>query len=148
MFPSFVDLAKPRKPSQKQPPHEPDTEDIEATLLQVMWDEFETNVDDDSEAIDVDSALPPDVVLSKREMRDLDRLTQGVTSILNAYAEERFALDTSRGASRPESRAGYGSGGSPYDRDRWGRGGGSDWSRPASSLDKNRTWGSARPMWR
>ncbi|KAI1101724.1 pre-rRNA-processing protein TSR2 [Jackrogersella minutella] len=48
MFPSFVDLAKPRKPSQKVP-QDPDVEDVEATLLQVMWDEFETNVDDDSE---------------------------------------------------------------------------------------------------
>ncbi|KAL7622364.1 rRNA accumulation- protein [Parahypoxylon ruwenzoriense] len=49
MFPSFVDLAKPpRKPSQK-PPQEPDGDDVEATLLQVMWDEFETNVDDESE---------------------------------------------------------------------------------------------------
>ncbi|OTB03668.1 hypothetical protein M426DRAFT_174396 [Hypoxylon sp. CI-4A] len=48
MFPTFVDLAKPRKPSQKVP-QDPDGEDVEATLLQVMWDEFETNVDDDSE---------------------------------------------------------------------------------------------------
>ncbi|OTA92789.1 hypothetical protein M434DRAFT_31545 [Hypoxylon sp. CO27-5] len=48
MFPSFVDLAKPRKPSQKIP-QDPDAEDVEATLLQVMWDEFETNVDDESE---------------------------------------------------------------------------------------------------
>ncbi|XXG96111.1 rRNA accumulation- protein [Hypoxylon texense] len=49
MFPSFVDLAKPRKPSQKPLPQDPDSDDVEATLLQVMWDEFETNVDDDSE---------------------------------------------------------------------------------------------------
>lgn len=49
MFPSFVDLAKPRKPSQKDLPQEPEADDVEATLLQVMWDEFETNVDDDSE---------------------------------------------------------------------------------------------------
>ncbi|KAI1410747.1 Pre-rRNA-processing protein TSR2-domain-containing protein [Hypoxylon sp. FL1857] len=48
MFPSFVDLAKPQKPSQKTP-QDPDVEDVEATLLQVMWDEFETNVDDESE---------------------------------------------------------------------------------------------------
>ncbi|KAI1211455.1 pre-rRNA-processing protein TSR2 [Annulohypoxylon truncatum] len=48
MFPSFVDLAKPRNPSQKVP-QDPIAEDVEATLLQVMWDEFETNVDDDSE---------------------------------------------------------------------------------------------------
>ncbi|KAI0887828.1 pre-rRNA-processing protein TSR2 [Annulohypoxylon maeteangense] len=48
MFPSFVNLAKPRKPSQKVP-QDPIAEDVEATLLQVMWDEFETNVDDDSE---------------------------------------------------------------------------------------------------
>ncbi|KAI1141279.1 Pre-rRNA-processing protein TSR2-domain-containing protein [Hypoxylon sp. FL0543] len=48
MFPSFVDLAKPQKPSQKIP-QDPDVEDVEATLLQVMWDEFETNVDDESE---------------------------------------------------------------------------------------------------
>ncbi|KAI1769420.1 pre-rRNA-processing protein TSR2 [Hypoxylon sp. FL1150] len=51
MFPSFVDLAKPREPSsQKEPvPRDPEADDVEATLLQVMWDEFETNVDDDSE---------------------------------------------------------------------------------------------------
>ncbi|KAI1772296.1 pre-rRNA-processing protein TSR2 [Hypoxylon cercidicola] len=49
MFPSFVDLAKPRKPSQKPLPSDPEADDVEATLLQVMWDEFETNVDDDSE---------------------------------------------------------------------------------------------------
>ncbi|KAI2472911.1 pre-rRNA-processing protein TSR2 [Annulohypoxylon bovei var. microspora] len=48
MFPSFVDLAKPRKPHQKIP-QDPVAEDVEATLLQVMWDEFETNIDDDSE---------------------------------------------------------------------------------------------------
>ncbi|KAI0839981.1 Pre-rRNA-processing protein TSR2-domain-containing protein [Hypoxylon sp. FL0890] len=48
MFPSFVDLAKPQKPSQKIP-QDPEVEDVEATLLQVMWDEFETNVDDESE---------------------------------------------------------------------------------------------------
>ncbi|KAI2607995.1 pre-rRNA-processing protein TSR2 [Hypoxylon sp. NC1633] len=49
MFPSFADLAKPRKPSQKPLPPDPVAEDVEETLLQVMWDEFETNVDDDSE---------------------------------------------------------------------------------------------------
>ncbi|KAI1380168.1 pre-rRNA-processing protein TSR2 [Hypoxylon crocopeplum] len=48
MFPSFVELAKPRKASQKVP-QDPDGQDVEETLIQVMWDEFETNVDDDSE---------------------------------------------------------------------------------------------------
>ncbi|KAI1387259.1 Pre-rRNA-processing protein TSR2-domain-containing protein [Hypoxylon trugodes] len=50
MFPSFVDLAKlSQTQPEKKAPKEPDVEDVEATLLQVMWDEFETNVDDDSE---------------------------------------------------------------------------------------------------
>ncbi|KAI1402810.1 pre-rRNA-processing protein TSR2 [Hypoxylon fuscum] len=63
MFPSFVDLARIQssksnstksnasKPNSAQPklPQEPDTDDLEITLLQVMWDEFETNVDDASE---------------------------------------------------------------------------------------------------
>lgn len=58
MFPSFVDLAKPQQPqpqsktSTAAPPppllEEPEIEDIETTLLQVMVDEFEVNVDDDS----------------------------------------------------------------------------------------------------
>ncbi|KAI1112215.1 Pre-rRNA-processing protein TSR2-domain-containing protein [Nemania sp. NC0429] len=72
MFPSFVDLAAAAAtippttngPSQnnantntttttttkKQLPDEPIAEDIEETLLQVMFDEFEANVDDQSEA--------------------------------------------------------------------------------------------------
>ncbi len=71
MFPSFVDLAgaaaaaaaaataasTANPPSQNNPkpqgkklPDEPVTEDIEETLLQVMFDEFEANVDDQSEA--------------------------------------------------------------------------------------------------
>lgn len=52
MFPSIVDLAKFQSQPQnknKSPPKDPEAEDVEATLLQVMWDEFETNVDDDSE---------------------------------------------------------------------------------------------------
>ncbi|KAI1437117.1 Pre-rRNA-processing protein TSR2-domain-containing protein [Xylaria sp. CBS 124048] len=71
MFPSFVDIAAAatstsattmpaNPPSQnntktaqsqtKKLPEEPISEDIEDTLLQVMFDEFEANVDDQSEA--------------------------------------------------------------------------------------------------
>jgi len=69
MFPSFLDLAAAasstssqsndqRNPSQPQAnknktkklPDEPIVEEIEETLLQVMFDEFEANVDDQSEA--------------------------------------------------------------------------------------------------
>ncbi|KAI0811752.1 Pre-rRNA-processing protein TSR2-domain-containing protein [Xylaria sp. FL0064] len=62
MFPSFVDLATTaasNTPSQnnnstksqsKKLPDEPIAEEIEETLLQVMFDEFEANVDDQSEA--------------------------------------------------------------------------------------------------
>ncbi|KAI0506058.1 Pre-rRNA-processing protein TSR2-domain-containing protein [Xylaria bambusicola] len=48
MFPSFVDLAT--KSQSKKLPEEPVAEEIEETLLQVMFDEFEANVDDQSEA--------------------------------------------------------------------------------------------------
>ncbi|KAI1277042.1 Pre-rRNA-processing protein TSR2-domain-containing protein [Xylaria sp. FL0933] len=71
MFPSFVDLAtttaaastsnipstsntssqnSSAKPPSKKLPDEPIPEEIEETLLQVMFDEFEANVDDQSEA--------------------------------------------------------------------------------------------------
>jgi pre-rRNA-processing protein TSR2 len=68
MFPSLVDLAAVASstssqsngqpnPSQRQAnnktkklPDEPIAEEIEETLLQVMFDDFETNVDDQSEA--------------------------------------------------------------------------------------------------
>ncbi|KAI0483661.1 Pre-rRNA-processing protein TSR2-domain-containing protein [Xylaria cf. heliscus] len=61
LFPSFVDLASATTSSQnstttqpqkkkKNLPEEPIPEDIEETLLQVMFDEFEANVDDQSEA--------------------------------------------------------------------------------------------------
>ncbi|KAI1353843.1 Pre-rRNA-processing protein TSR2-domain-containing protein [Xylaria sp. FL0043] len=66
MFPSFVDLATAStsntsntpsqnnnasaKPQSKKLPDEPIAEEIEETLLQVMFDEFEANVDDQSEA--------------------------------------------------------------------------------------------------
>ncbi|KAI1121269.1 Pre-rRNA-processing protein TSR2-domain-containing protein [Nemania abortiva] len=61
MFPSFVDLAAAasasstaeatsQNNSSKKLIDEPITEDIEETLLQVMFDEFEANVDDQSEA--------------------------------------------------------------------------------------------------
>ncbi|KAH9907360.1 pre-rRNA-processing protein TSR2 [Xylariomycetidae sp. FL2044] len=58
MFPSFVDLAataqqqqqaQNKKTPKKKEEEEPSVEDVEATLLQVMWDEFEANVDDESE---------------------------------------------------------------------------------------------------
>ncbi|KAI5866099.1 pre-rRNA-processing protein TSR2 [Durotheca rogersii] len=79
MFPSFVDLAQASQPPQPQPPssstarqpplpppssaqkkgppRDPEAEDVEATLLQVMWDEFETNVDDESEVEVADRIL-------------------------------------------------------------------------------------------
>ncbi|KAI0968159.1 Pre-rRNA-processing protein TSR2-domain-containing protein [Xylaria arbuscula] len=62
MFPSFVDLATAAasttnptaqnntKPPTKKLPEEPIAEEVEETLLQVMFDEFEANIDDQSEA--------------------------------------------------------------------------------------------------
>ncbi|KAI0395530.1 Pre-rRNA-processing protein TSR2-domain-containing protein [Xylariaceae sp. FL0594] len=68
MFPSFIDLAaadstSPQNNDQSTPsqpqlnknktkklPDEPIVEEVEETLLQVMFDEFEANVDDQSEA--------------------------------------------------------------------------------------------------
>ncbi|KAI1737397.1 Pre-rRNA-processing protein TSR2-domain-containing protein [Xylaria scruposa] len=60
LFPSFVDLAAAAattttngsntQPQSKKLPDEPVAEDVEETLLQVMFDEFEANVDDQSEA--------------------------------------------------------------------------------------------------
>ncbi|KAI1823818.1 Pre-rRNA-processing protein TSR2-domain-containing protein [Xylaria intraflava] len=66
MFPSLVDIAaatttttanpppqnntNTQQPKSKKLPDEPIAEDIEDTLLQVMFDEFEANVDDQSEA--------------------------------------------------------------------------------------------------
>ena len=54
LFPSFVDLAKPppqqqqNKPAAQQQEEEPDVEYVETVLLQVMLDEFEVNVDDET----------------------------------------------------------------------------------------------------
>lgn len=49
LFPDLVDLAKPPRPNHKPAPRqEPELEDVETTLLQVMLDEFDVNVDDDS----------------------------------------------------------------------------------------------------
>ncbi|KAM4062973.1 pre-rRNA-processing protein TSR2 domain-containing protein [Hirsutella rhossiliensis] len=45
LFPEFTDA-----PPKNKAPAEPDMEDVEAVLLQVMIDEFEVNVDDDSGA--------------------------------------------------------------------------------------------------
>ncbi|KAI1309266.1 Pre-rRNA-processing protein TSR2-domain-containing protein [Xylaria venustula] len=62
MFPSFVDLAtaaatptnpaaqNSTQPQAKKLPEEPIVDEVEETLLQVMFDEFEANVDDQSEA--------------------------------------------------------------------------------------------------
>ncbi|KAI0443447.1 Pre-rRNA-processing protein TSR2-domain-containing protein [Xylaria telfairii] len=54
LFPSFVDIAaasqSSTQPQSTKLPEEPIPEDIEETLLQVMFDEFEANVDDQSEA--------------------------------------------------------------------------------------------------
>ncbi|KAH7312386.1 Pre-rRNA-processing protein TSR2-domain-containing protein [Stachybotrys elegans] len=48
LFPEFTD-APPTQSDKKNPaPQEPDVEDVETVLLQVMCDEFEVNVDDDS----------------------------------------------------------------------------------------------------
>ncbi|KAI5922907.1 Pre-rRNA-processing protein TSR2-domain-containing protein [Camillea tinctor] len=56
MFPSFVDIAAAAESDNQKTTkssassrEEPLAEDVEATLLQVMWDEFEANIDDDSE---------------------------------------------------------------------------------------------------
>lgn len=46
LFPEFTD----RPPKDNKAPVEPELEDFEAVLLQVMMDEFEVNVDDDSGA--------------------------------------------------------------------------------------------------
>ncbi|RYO75271.1 hypothetical protein DL766_003279 [Monosporascus sp. MC13-8B] len=52
MFPSFVDVLKTQQQQKNKPattaPEEPDIQDVETTLLQVMLDEFQVNVDDDS----------------------------------------------------------------------------------------------------
>ena len=62
LFPSFVDLAKPQQQQQQsnrpvtqqngsgagQQEEEPDVEYVETVLLQVMLDEFEVNVDDET----------------------------------------------------------------------------------------------------
>lgn len=47
LFPEFTDDSKTPQ-SAKPPMAEPDLEDVETVLLQVMVDEFEVNVDDDS----------------------------------------------------------------------------------------------------
>lgn len=49
LFPEFTDATPDEKTSKKtNAPEEPDMEDVETVLLQVMVDEFEVNVDDDS----------------------------------------------------------------------------------------------------
>lgn len=50
LFPEFTDStpAKPVSKAASNVQEEPDVEDIESVLLQVMIDEFEVNVDDDS----------------------------------------------------------------------------------------------------
>ncbi|KAK5995022.1 Pre-rRNA-processing protein TSR2 [Cladobotryum mycophilum] len=47
LFPEFTD-AQPDQAAKKSTVDEPDMEDVETVLLQVMIDEFEVNVDDDS----------------------------------------------------------------------------------------------------
>ncbi|PNY23337.1 Pre-rRNA-processing protein TSR2 [Tolypocladium capitatum] len=47
LFPEFTDNA-PSQASKASAPEEPDMEDVETVLLQVMIDEFDVNVDDDS----------------------------------------------------------------------------------------------------
>ncbi|KJZ78472.1 hypothetical protein HIM_01863 [Hirsutella minnesotensis 3608] len=47
LFPEFLDAPEGQAQKPKQPA-EPDMEDVETVLLQVMIDEFEVNVDDDS----------------------------------------------------------------------------------------------------
>ncbi|KAI1343032.1 Pre-rRNA-processing protein TSR2-domain-containing protein [Xylariaceae sp. FL0016] len=48
MYPSFPSIAKLQAQGKKIP-DDPTLEDVEETLVQVMWDEFEAHVDDESE---------------------------------------------------------------------------------------------------
>ncbi|CAG9951496.1 unnamed protein product [Clonostachys rosea f. rosea IK726] len=51
LFPKFTDATPDEKTSKKtNAPEEPDMEGVETVLLQIMVDEFEVNVDDDSGA--------------------------------------------------------------------------------------------------
>ncbi|RSM07369.1 hypothetical protein CDV31_008643 [Fusarium ambrosium] len=48
LFPEFTDAPPAQNDKNAKVPEEPDLEDVETVLLQVMVDEFEVNVDDDS----------------------------------------------------------------------------------------------------
>ncbi|RYP81836.1 hypothetical protein DL770_005791 [Monosporascus sp. CRB-9-2] len=83
MFPSFVDVLKPQQQQteqqqQKKPattaPEEPDIEDVEATLLQVMLDEFEVNVDDDSAFETAETIMRVRAQCAKDDFREVDDL--------------------------------------------------------------------------
>ncbi|CAH7689891.1 P-loop containing nucleoside triphosphate hydrolase protein [Phakopsora pachyrhizi] len=71
--------------------------------------------------------------LTIEEIKDLEKLTEGVVSLLNQYAEEWLAADQSRGPSRPDSRTtNRYAGGRTVD---YGNApGGFNQSRPGSSL--------------
>ncbi|KAG0150238.1 hypothetical protein CROQUDRAFT_652659 [Cronartium quercuum f. sp. fusiforme G11] len=69
----------------------------------------ESDVDEDNEDKDEDKpeevTVPEVLELKAEEIKDLERLTEGVVSLLNGYSEERLAADSSRAPSRPDSRA-------------------------------------------
>lgn len=48
LFPEFTDAPPAQAAKAPKAPQEPDMEEVETLLLQVMIDEFEVNVDDDS----------------------------------------------------------------------------------------------------
>ena len=87
MFPSFVDVLEPQQQQteqqqQQQPrkkpattaPEEPDIEDVEATLLQVMLDEFEVNVDDDSAFETAETIMRVRAQCARDDFREVDGL--------------------------------------------------------------------------
>ncbi|KAK7753890.1 rRNA accumulation-related protein [Diatrype stigma] len=86
MFPSFPDLAAAKKMASKTtaPPaaaaaaasseEEPEIEDVEATLLQVMVDEFEVNVDDDSGFESAETIMRIRAQCAKGDFREVDDL--------------------------------------------------------------------------
>ncbi|RYP76495.1 hypothetical protein DL771_001729 [Monosporascus sp. 5C6A] len=85
MFPSFVDVLKPRQQQTEQQqqqqkksattaPEEPEIEDVEATLLQVMLDEFEVNVDDDSAFESAETIMRVRAQCAKGDFGEVDGL--------------------------------------------------------------------------
>lgn len=66
-------------------------------------------VGEDEEEDKPEEEVPPPEVkeLTSDEIKDLEKLTEGVVSLLNRYSEERLAADSSRAPSRPDSRANF-----------------------------------------